>query len=44
MLPGIRSVLIAIIAVIGLLIGAFGLVATFRVAQESRSGPLRVIR
>jgi len=41
MLPGIRSVLIAIIAAIGLLIGAFGLVATFRVAQDSRSGPLR---
>jgi len=41
MLPGIRSVLIAIIAAISLLIGAFGLVATFRVAQESRSGPLR---
>src|SRR5947209_1297549 len=41
MLPGIRSVLIAVIAAIGLLIGAFGLVATFRVAQESRSGSLQ---
>jgi hypothetical protein len=38
MLPGIRSVLIAIIAALGLLIGAFGVVAAFRVAQESRSG------
>jgi len=38
MLPDIRSVLIAVIATLGLLIGAFGLVAAFRVAQESRSG------
>src|SRR5436305_2716008 len=41
MLPGIRSVLIAVIAAVALLIGAFALVATFRVAQESRSGSLQ---
>jgi len=41
MLPGIRSVLFAIIAAVALMIGAFALVATFRVAQESRSGSLQ---
>src|SRR5436305_11952599 len=41
MLPGIRSVLIAVIAAVALLIGAFALVAAFRVAQESRSGSLQ---
>src|SRR4051812_4823479 len=41
MLPGIRSVLIAIIAAVSLLIGASALLATFRVAQESRSGSLQ---
>src|SRR4051794_30266241 len=41
MLPGIRSVLITVIAGVALLIGAFALVATFRVAQESRSGSLQ---
>jgi hypothetical protein len=41
MLPGIRAVTIAIIAALGLLIGAFALAAALRVAQESRSGQLR---
>src|SRR5947209_9461776 len=41
MLPGIRSVLIAVVVAVGLLIGAFGMVAAFRVAQESRSGSLQ---
>src|SRR6185436_10757760 len=41
MLPGIRSVLIAIVAAIALLMGASAMVATFRVAQESRSGSLQ---
>src|SRR5436305_12728202 len=41
MLPGIRSVLVAIIAAIGLLIGAVGVVASFGVAQDSRTGALR---
>src|SRR5689334_21410671 len=41
MLPGIRALTIAIIAALGLLIGAFALAAALRVAQESRSGQLR---
>ena len=37
MLPDIRAVIAAIAAAIGLLMISFGLVATFRVAQDSRA-------
>ncbi|MEJ0075756.1 MAG: hypothetical protein WDO17_09960 [Alphaproteobacteria bacterium] len=40
MLPDIRAVVAAIAAAVALLIVAFGAVATFRVAQESRAGSL----
>ena len=40
MLPDIRAVVAAMAAAIGLLIIAFGVVATLRVAQESRAGSL----
>ena len=36
MLPDIRAVVAAFVAAIGLMIVAFGAVAAFRVAQESR--------
>lgn len=38
MLPGIRALLGAIVAAIGMLVISFGLVATFRVAQDARIG------
>src|SRR5215213_64453 len=38
MLPGIRAVLGAIVAAIGLMTISFGLVAAFRVAQDTRIG------
>ena len=41
MLPDIRAVFAAFVAAIGLLMIAFGAVATFRVAQESRVGSLQ---
>jgi len=41
MLPGLRALAIAVIAVLALLIGAFALAAALRVAQENRSGQLR---
>ena len=41
MLPNIRAILAVVVAAIGLLTVSFGLVATFRVAQESRSGLLQ---
>ena len=41
MLPDFRAVLAAVFAAVGLLMVSFGLVATFRVAQESRSGSLQ---
>jgi hypothetical protein len=41
MLPDIRAVVAAIFAAIGLLAISFGLAATFRVAQESRTGSLQ---
>jgi hypothetical protein len=41
MLPDIRAVIATIAAAVGLLIVAFGVVATFRVAQESRAGSLQ---
>ena len=40
MLPNIRAVIAAMAAAISLLILAFGVVATLRVAQESRAGSL----
>ena len=40
MLPNIRAVIAAMAAAISLLIVAFGVVATLRVAQESRAGSL----
>ena len=41
MLPGIRSVLFAVIAAVALMIGAFALVATFRVAHAVQ--PVRAV-
>jgi type IV secretory pathway VirB10-like protein len=41
MLPDIRAVVAAVFAVIALLAVSFGLAATFRVAQESRTGSLQ---
>jgi hypothetical protein len=41
MLPDIRAILAVVVAAVGLLAASFGLVATFRVAQESRSGLLQ---
>jgi outer membrane biosynthesis protein TonB len=41
MLPDIRAVIAAIAAAIGLLMISFGLVATFRVAQDSRAASLQ---
>lgn len=41
MLPDIRAVFAAVIAAVALLTISFGLVATFRVAQDSRSGSLQ---
>ena len=40
MLPNIRAVIAAMAAAITLLVLAFGVVATLRVAQESRAGSL----
>ncbi len=41
MLPGIRLVIAAIIASVVLIIGGFGLVATFQIAKTSIGGPPR---
>jgi len=41
MLPDIRAAVAAIFAAIALLAISFGVAATFRVAQESRTGPLQ---
>ena len=41
MLPDIRAILAVVVAAVGLLTASFGLVATFRVAQDSRSGSLQ---
>ena len=41
MLPDIRAVIAAMVATIGLLMIAFALVATYRVAQERHSGSLQ---
>jgi hypothetical protein len=41
MLPDIRAVIAALVAAVGLLMVSFALVATFRVAQESRSTTLQ---
>jgi hypothetical protein len=38
MLPDIRAVLAAIVAAVGLLVAAFGVVATLRVAQQQHAG------
>ena len=40
MLPNIRAVFATIAVAVALLIIAFGVVATFRIAQESRAGSL----
>ena len=41
MLPDIRAVIAAVVVAIGLLTISFGLVATFRVAQDVRAGVLQ---
>lgn len=41
MLPDIRAVIAAVVAAMGLLMISFGLVATFRVAQDLRAGVLQ---
>src|SRR5947208_16630 len=41
MLPSMRAVIVVVASAIGLMIIAFGTVATFRVAQESRAGSLQ---
>ena len=41
MLPDIRAVIAAVFAAAGLIMIAFGAVATFRVAQENHSGSLQ---
>ena len=41
MLPDIRAVVAAVFAAIALLAVSFGVAATFRVAQESRTGSLQ---
>jgi hypothetical protein len=41
MLPGIRAVIAAVATAVGLLMISFGMVATFRVAQDLRAGVLQ---
>lgn len=41
MLPDIRAVIAAVFAAVGLLMASFGLVATFRVAHDSRADSLQ---
>ncbi len=44
MLPDLRAVLAAIVAVVALMMGAFGLAATLRVARDNQSSPLQAAR